>query len=85
MPLYDPGRPGGAGPPTRQPLCPVHRGLVLICLCISLLCSPPAPMGRPDMGWLFLKRWLRRGVEPNDNQAQGVDRRLQPQLLWAKE
>lgn len=43
MPLYDPGRPGGAGPPTRQPLCPVHRGLILICLCISLPCSPLPP------------------------------------------
>lgn len=84
-PLYDPGRPGGAGPPTRQSLCPVHRGLILICLCISLPCLPPAPIGRTDMGWLFLKRWLCRGVEPNDNQAQSADRRPQPQLLLAKE
>lgn len=44
-----------AGPPTRKPLSLVHMGLILICLCVSPLSTPPA-MGRLGMGWLFLKR-----------------------------
>lgn len=59
-PLYDPGRPGGAGPPTRQPLCPVHRGLILICLCISLP-WPPLPHGTPRYGRVVSKKVALQG------------------------
>lgn len=66
------GGRGQAGPPTRQPLCLAHMGLILICLCVSPPFTPLFPVGCLDMGWLFLKRELCRGVEPNDNQAQRV-------------
>jgi hypothetical protein len=49
-PLYDPGRPGWAGPPTRQPLCLVHRGLILICLSVSPPSTLLAPHGTPRFG-----------------------------------
>lgn len=69
------GGQGRAGPPTMQPLCPVHRGLILILQCFPSVSvpvppSPPIPCGTPRYGLLVSKEVALRGVEPNDNQAQ---------------
>lgn len=56
--IYDPGTPGESKPShTRQPLCLIHVGLTLICLCVSPPSMPPPcpPTGTPSYGLLVSK------------------------------
>lgn len=55
------GGQGQAGPPTRQPLCLVHMGLILICLCVSPPFTPPAPRGMPRYGLVVSKEGALQG------------------------
>ena len=82
------GLQGRASPPTRQPLCLVHVGLTLICLCVSPTAIPPTspPTGTPSDGLLVSKEssagvWSQmiirlRGVDSGPPSPIVVDRRI---------